>query len=146
MKDLIWKNTGSKQGAFVRLTEQFPDAVCVAWYDKTRDLWKHDLAEKSPVEIKLASDIFPESVKEKTVIFIEHHLSLKCEEDILDRWRPLEIIILSSLDDDLFRDIKDSLVPLMEKMGMKEDEFLENAILSKAIKRKQRENDEKGIY
>ena len=149
MKDLVWKNTLAKQRAFARLIEQFPDAVCLAWYSKTRDRWKQELVEKSvytePVDIKLAAEITSGAVDGKTIIFLEHNLSLQKEEDFGARCRPLEAIVLSSLEDDLFHDIKDNLVSLMDKMGMKEDEFLENPMLTKSLKRKQHENDEMGI-
>ncbi len=81
----------------------------------------------------------------KTLVFAEHH-PLRSKEEVLYGKMNLQTVqVYSSLKEPLLQRFgSDKIILLMQKLGMKEDEIIEHAMVSKSI-RKAQENIEKKV-
>ena len=146
MTDKIWKNQSGKYGGLLKLIEQYPDAVCISWFPETQSVFDQFLKSSvsKQIEIKMARYIQPSQVENKTVIFLEHYPLRIEEEKLIQFWNPNEIFVLSSLDEPLFEIFGGQrIVTMMENMGLKDDEQIQHAMITKSIKRAQEKLQEK---
>jgi hypothetical protein len=92
-----------------------------------------------PPQIKMARQVTANSVFDKTVIFLEHYPFRSKEENLMADWQPKEVFVLNSLDEPLFAMFGgDKITSLMQRMGMKSDEVMENPIIGRSLENAQR--------
>jgi hypothetical protein len=146
MKDLVWMSRPHKLLGAVKLYEEHKGAVLIAWFNNTEIEFSQLFQSKFgiPPQIKMAKQVLATSVLDKTVIFLEHYPLRGKEENLMTDWRPRKVFVLNSLDEPLFtRFGAEKIISLLEKMGMKSDEMLENSMISKALENAQRKLDKK---
>jgi hypothetical protein len=141
MKDLVWMSRPHKLLGAVKLYEEHKGAVLIAWFNNTEVEFSQLFQSKfgTPSQIKMAKQVLATSVLDKTVIFLEHYPLHSKEENLMADWQPKEVFVLNSLDEPLFEKFGgDRIILMMQKMGMKSDEVIENPMIGKALKNAQR--------
>lgn len=74
----------------------------------------------------------------KTAVFAEHYPLYSKEETLYKKLNLEKAEVLSSLKEPLFKKFGgDKIIQLMQQLGMKEDEVIEHAMISKAIRNAQ---------
>ena len=139
-KDLVWKNQAAKFNGCLKLIAQYPDAVWISWFAETLSSFNQFIGTKNGIklEIRMARSVMPFMVETKRVFFLEHYPLRIEEENLIQTWNTLEINVLNALDEPLFEQFGgDRIINLMEKLGMREDEFLEHAMISNSIRNAQ---------
>jgi hypothetical protein len=127
--------------------QQNKQTVFVAWFDETADTYKDYsvLHAGEQPEIYLARDMqFVYIQNNAPVIFLEHFPLHKKELALFEKLHLNEAIIFSSLDEPLFMHAGSGKISeLMQSIGMKENEVLENNMISTSIRRLQKKLEEK---
>lgn len=148
MKDLVWMDKANKLLGGVKLCEKHKSAVVIAWFSSTENEFNKLFASKlsMPPQIKMAGQVSASAVLDKTVIFLEHYPLRSKEEILIADWQPKEILVLNSMDEPLFTTFGgEKIINLMQKMGMKNDEVIENSMIDKSLERAQRKVEEKVV-
>lgn len=134
--DKIWKNREAKFRGLVFLLKENPDVIVACWFQQTRseiDKWITSFGV-GKLQVHDVFAIRPADVAGKNIVILERYPLFSKEENIFSSWNAKRIIVLSSLDDELLCCFGgDRIVSLLEKMGMKEDEEIEHAMVMQAI-------------
>lgn len=147
VRDLSWINKQGKWNGCLKLIAENPNAVLVSWFVQTAAELIHfaESKNKPAPEIRNAHYLSASAVENKTVIFLEHHPLFSKEENLLKDWKAKQVYVLNSMDDSLFEHVGgQNIADLMRKLGMQEDESIENTMISKSI-RKLQDKIEKAI-
>lgn len=141
--DLIWLNADAKQKGFVQLLEQYPSAVIAAWFNETITRFLQILPAVLPKkEIRNIRQLATPQVDNRPVILLEHYPLFSREEQLMQHWKAAGIYVLNSLDEPLFSFFGgENITPLLQKMGMQENESIEHPMVSKALKNAQQKLD-----
>lgn len=134
--DRIYMSTGAKMKACLTLANSGPATVFITWFsDSARKLKEYFKANGSAeTNIIEAHHAHSALLLNKTVVFAEHHPLHAKEKDLVANWEQKKFIVFSSLDEPLFaRFGSEKIISLMKRLGMKEDEAIEHAIVSKSI-------------
>ncbi len=138
--DKVWMNQKAKELGCLAHVGSNPGATLIAWSSLTFDRFQKYLNEENglAVEIMMAGLTMPNRMKGREICFLEHHLFLKKEIEMLQSWKCEKAVFLNSLTDPVFYTLNpDRILLLMEKMGMEENELIEHAMVTKSIKRAQ---------
>jgi hypothetical protein len=112
------------------------NTVFVFWFDETLQKAETIFGQETamPVELLRARDIHSPNPAGKQLIFAEHYPLPEKEKELFQRLNLPEIQVWSALDEPLFKEFgSDKIVQMMKQLGMKEDEVIENSMISKAI-------------
>ncbi len=134
--DRIYMSMAAKMNACLVLAKTEPNSIFITWFpDTARKLKDHFNAHGSAgTHIMEAHHAHSALLLNKTVVFAEHHPLHAKEKNLVANWQQKEFIVFSSLDEPLFtRFGSEKIISLMQKMGVKEDEAIEHALVSKAI-------------
>jgi hypothetical protein len=148
MKDMVWKNLNGKFSGLLKLIEQYPESVWISWFSDTQSIFNQFLKSgiSKQIEIKMAKNVKPSMIENKTVVFLEHYPLRLEEEKLIQLWKPKEIFVLNSLDEPLFEAFgAQRIITLMENMGMKDDEQIQHDMVTKSIKRAQEKLQQKVV-
>ena len=120
-------------------------AFVFAWFSSTVERAKRVVAEANlNIRIQYASDFSDMATSGATVIVLEHYPLLHKEEWILNAVYPKEILVLSGLDEPLFNLFGgQSLIEIMQKMGLEETETIEHSLINSSILRAQQKISDK---
>jgi len=145
VRDLIWMSQAAKQNGCLKLLEQYPDAIIIAWFSATHDLYTQFLNEHGKgLEIRMARNISSIMVENKIVILLEHYPLLAKEKELIGSWNAQEIIAINALDEPLFQYFGGMRVAdLMKAMNIAEDEFIEHILIHKSIEAAQHKLEKK---
>ncbi len=137
--DLIWIHSAAKQKGFIKLLEQYPDAIIAGWFNETISLYQAVLQSGHPeIVIRNIRQLVSPQVEYKRVMVLEHYPLYSREEQLWQYWKPTGIYILNSLDEPLFNYFGgENAATLMGKMGLKETEAIEHPMVSSALKNAQ---------
>jgi hypothetical protein len=140
LKDLVWKNQAGKFEGGLNFILKYPQALCICWFSETQNTFNKFLSTKNGtnIEVKMARTVQPFMVEGKTVFFLEHYPLRTEEEKLVQLWNVKEIFVLSALDEPLFEQFGgNNIINLMDRLGMKEDEYIEHSMIGKSIKNAQ---------
>jgi len=136
-RDVIWVNTNAKWKGMEFLQNKNPETIFVFWFEETMDEAKANTSDES-ITFTLARELNHHHLEGKTVVFAEHYPVQKKEQELFQQLQLKEVKILSALDEPLFRRFgSDKIVGMLKSMGLKDEEPLENSMITNAIKNAQ---------
>lgn len=140
VKDMVWLSKLAKQNGCVKLVQQYPNAVLIAWFPETQEEYDKFLngQHKLGVDIVLARSNQYFQAEGRTIVFLEHHPLRGKEGDFLEMRGLSQVYVLNSLDEPLFNQFGgERIVDLMRQLGMKEDEEIDHPMITKSIEQAQ---------
>lgn len=141
--DKVWMSKTAKLNACRQMIAVSPLCVFVAWFEETASDFQNALGKDS---ILLAEKVDPTTLKDKMFVFAEHYPLAKKEEALFLSLNLKEVPVLSSLDEALFMQFGgERTIELMQKLGMKDDEVIGHAYITKAIKNAQEKLEKKVV-
>jgi hypothetical protein len=145
--DKIWMNEHGKWQACFELYQQNPKTVFISWFEESRSHLRQYFESKAVSDMHIVDANFTNAFQQNDpIIFIEHFPLFAEEQQKFMDLRLEEAVIYSSLDEaifDIFRGEK--IVEVMRKMGMKEDEMIQNSMITMSVKRAQEKIASKAI-
>lgn len=138
--DRIWLSEANKLKACAMQVKNDGGVFIVAWFDETITKLESYFSELHlPLTtIVAARELARHHLNNNRLIFAEHYPLLKKEMELYQKLSLSNVVVYSSLDEPLLTHFSgDKLLTLMKKMGMKEDESLENPTISSALKKAQ---------
>lgn len=134
--DRAYVSTTAKMNACAELARQEPDRLFICWFADTATRFKEFFRQQG-LDENLITDthhLHTSKLQNKKPVFVEHYPLHTKELELIKNWSTEKIIVYSALDEPLFRHFgSDKLIPLMKMMGMKEDEVIEHAMVTKSI-------------
>ncbi len=137
VQDLVWMHKAAKWKGCLKLMDENPDALLVSWFpaasaELLRTAEEHKITTLP--EIKDANRIMTSMVENKTVIFLEHYPLRSKEETLMQDWKTKQVYFLNAMDEPLLAHAGgQQIIDLMKKMGMADDERIENSLVSSSI-------------
>ena len=133
--DKVWISQSGKLNACRQMAQANPSTIFIAWFEETRN---EILATLPESVVLLAKDASADSVRNKLVVFVEHHPLVDEEQSVYKRLYLKEAPGLSALDEPFFMKFGgERLIDVMKKMGMNEDEVIGHSMITKSIRRAQ---------
>ena len=138
LKDLVWISANAKMKGCIELLSKYTDknVILVAWFEESKNIFEQLLLSNqlNSFPIVIAKAMNAAQVQQKTVLFIEHYPLQKKEIELYASWQAKEIFFLNSLDEPLFKIFGcEQIATIMQSMGIKEDEYLEHALITSSI-------------
>ncbi|HYM95620.1 MAG TPA: hypothetical protein VET23_15890 [Chitinophagaceae bacterium] len=82
----------------------------------------------------LAGEIRLSQISGRHIVFAEHYPLSQKENELFEKLQLAEAEVWSAMDEPLFREFgSDKIVQMMKQLGMKENQVIENNLISKAI-------------
>ena len=145
VRDLIWISSEAKWKGLEEIWKKDPNSVFVFWFDETLDEARNRIGNDR-IDLTPAREINHHLIPTKPVIFAEHYPLQMKEQDLFRQLQLKEVKVLSALDEPLFKMFgADKIVDLVKKMGMNENDRLENQMISNAIKNAQQKLEKQVI-
>lgn len=143
--DLTWQTQEAKSKGCIDFLKKNKVDVCVAWFENTRDQFNRLINTQNNlnIQIALASTLFPFSLENKIVLFLEHYPLYSKEENLLGKSKATKIWFFNSLEDPIMRVFSGNISKLMSSLGMDKDECLEHKLISKSIAGAQKRMEKK---
>ena len=120
--------------------------VFIAWFEETKNNLSRFFAAKGITDAVLLHADFARNGNNNPMVFIEH---FPLEEEEQRKYLDLGLeaaLVFSSLDEPIFSFFGGGkIIPLMQKMGMKEDEAIEHDMITASIKKAQEKIGKKAI-
>jgi len=138
--DFTWQTKQAKlQGCADFLSKNKVD-LCVAWFEDTYNMYQSVINKgmQRNTKIELAKTLFPYSLDNKVVLFLEHYPLYSKEDNLIGKAKPTKVYFVNSLDDSLLMLFSGNIGEMMKKMGMKDDECLEHKMISSSIVKAQK--------
>ena len=138
--DLTWQNQEAKLRGSIMFLRDNKVNLCVAWFEETQRVFQEAFNRGVPKgpDIVLAKTLFPYSLDNKNVLFLEHYPLFSKEENLLGKAKPAKTWFVNSLNDPAMVLFKGNIDQLLERLGMKPDECLEHSMISASIVRAQK--------
>lgn len=144
ISDVIFMNMDGKYRYLLSLAGQEPQPVFVCWFEESAAALQQYFETQ---EVSSALVILPREVVGRhgsSIIFCEHHPSFKTEQQRFVQWSLTEAIVVSSLDEALFKAFGgDRIASLMKTLGMNEEEPISHPMVTTSIKKAQQKVDRK---
>jgi hypothetical protein len=133
--DLVWQTYEAKVKGCVDFLKNNKVDICVAWFQATNDQFNQFFSNQYRVNYKvvMANTLFPFSLDNKNVLFLEHYPMFSIEENLLGKSKPVKITFINSLEDPILKIVGGNISKMMDSLGMKKDECLEHPLISKSI-------------
>lgn len=134
--DRAFMNAAGKTKACIQLAKTDPSTVFAAWFPDTLRNFRSLFLENGLEEMRVvdARHLHSAMLSNKNVVFAEHYPIHERELNLVQNWDQKKFIVYSSMDEPLFKLFgSDKMLPLMKMLGMKEDEAIEHAMVSKSI-------------
>ena len=143
--DKVWITDKAKFKACIDFKKSNPEVILVVWFEETRNNLQLYFRENHSEEKIILADRLSLIHQDQDFVFVEHHPLQAEEQKIATKFGKKEITVFSSLGEPIFELFGgDRMVDLLRKMGAKEDEALENDMISKSIIKAQEKIAEKG--
>jgi len=145
IKDIIWINSDAKWKGLEDLWRKDPNTVFVFWFDESLEEAKSKVSD-AKIEFASAREVNHHLIPTKPVIFAEHYPLQKKEQELFQQLQLKEVKVLSALDEPLFKKFgADKIIDMLKHMGMKENDPLENQLITNAIKNAQQKLEKQVI-
>lgn len=138
-RDLVYLNETEKWNSLAEFAKNNQPAIIMGWFAETVEKAREALAA-SGLEIRpvLAQGYSETGLHDKNLVLLEHYPLPEKEFPLLSSAAPRSIIVVSSLDEPLFRYFGGNrLQELMGKMGFAPGETIEHQMINASIKRAQ---------
>ncbi|RZK19223.1 MAG: hypothetical protein EOO86_08170 [Pedobacter sp.] len=138
--DNIYTSEEAKFGACLEMNKANSTIVFVAWFEETRSALEIFFQRNNVSKQIYIADRLNAGFADRELIFVEHHPLSSEEQRKATELSKNEITVLSALTEPLFQLFNsDKIIEMMKKMGMNEDEMLENEMISNSVRRAQEE-------
>ncbi len=134
--DRAYVSTAAKMNACAELAQKESDRLFICWFADTAVKFKEFFRQQGLDEnmVTETHHLHGSKLQNKKPVFVEHYPLHTKELELIKHWDATNIIVYSALDEPLFKHFgSDKIIPLMKMMGMKEDEMIENNLVSKSI-------------
>ena len=136
--DRIWISQDARERAMVKMILEDPSVIFIHWFDESYDRSLHALGQSASDHIYMLRDAWHHRGAGKKLIFFEHYPLREKEQQAFDKMHLQKAEVWSALDEPLLLKFGGArLVDMMQKMGMKEDEAIEHALISRSITKAQ---------
>lgn len=134
-KDIVWVHEPAKRSGLLTLINEKPESVLVAWFEETREEFSQFLqSNKIESPVYLYRELHQSQAHGKPLIMLEHYPLAEKEREFFQSFSGQEILVLSALDEPLFKRFGgDKIVDMMKKLEMDESESISHALISSAI-------------
>lgn len=135
-KDKAYMTTEAKMKACSEIAKANDSTIFIAWFAETAKQFKNYFSANGINENRIteASHLHSSQLISNTPVFVEHYPLHNKELDLVANWDTKNLLVYSAMDEPLFKHFgSEKLIPLMKMMGMKEDEVIEHAMVSKSI-------------
>jgi hypothetical protein len=140
----VFMNVSGKNKRLLSLVMQNPQPVFVCWFEASASAIKLLFESQGMTDVQVVLPHETAGVRLSSLIFCEHHPSYNTEQQRFLQWGLKQAHVITSLDEALFKTFgSSSVVDLMKKMGMQEDEPITHSMVSAAIKKAQEKIDRK---
>ena len=149
INDKIWMTADAKFRGLLEAWKNDQATVFICWFDETyRNLSAFFSKETDQtITIYMAREAGANRLHDQPIIFAEHFPLSQKENEIYLRLGLNAVTIYSSLDEPLFTRFGGQKIgELMKKLGMPENESIENNMISNAIKNAQGKIAKKLVY
>jgi len=146
IQNMIWMSQSAKLNGCMKLIQQLPDFLLMAWFSDTVDQFNKFLNEQNGlgVEVLQARSVLSIQAANKKLILLEHYPLRNKELEFIRKLNSPQVIVLSSLDEPLFERFgSDKIIQTMKSLGMKDDEMIEHPMITRAIEQAQNKLDKK---
>jgi hypothetical protein len=144
--DMVYQTIEAKAKGCLEFLANNKIDLCVAWFENTRNEFTN-LFESKPglnIKISMATTLFPFSLDNKNVLFLEHYPLFSKEDNLLGKSRANNVWFINSLEDPIMKIFGVNISKMMEALGLGKDEFIEHKLVAKSIVNAQKKL-EKGI-
>ncbi len=134
--DRTYISTAAKMNACLQLAIKQPDVVFIAWFSDTASKFKACFIQQGVEEQRImeARHVHSAMLQNKIPVFCEHYPLHEKEMELVRNWPQKEFVVYSAMDEPLFKHFgSEKMIPLMKMLGMKEEEAIEHAMVSKSI-------------
>lgn len=138
--DVVFMHASAKWNACLQALQSNAATVFITWFEETQqqlqDFFKGQHVPDAAVILYRQAAVHYTNGKQ--VIFAEHYPLHAKEEDLYKSLDLKETKVFSSLDEPLFQQFGgDKIIELMQKMGLQENESVQHAMISMALKNAQ---------
>ncbi|HKB43244.1 MAG TPA: hypothetical protein VKC90_02605 [Chitinophagaceae bacterium] len=136
VKDKVWVTGEAKLQAFINEWKKNPGIVFIFWFDESlRQVESFFAGQATTAPVLLtARETNTFHLAGKKIIVAEHYPLQQKENEFFQKLNLQEAEIWSALDEPLFKHFgSEKIIQMMKQLGMKENEVIENAMISKAI-------------
>ena len=140
VSDKIWISKESKWQACKNHLINENDTILAVWFDETFSDLKSFFPDQEIAtdKIFLVRELARNYLQNNQLVFTEHYPLLSKEEELYQKLGLSHVTVYSSLDEPLFAHFGgDKIIALVKQMGIKEDEVLENPLITSAISKAQ---------
>lgn len=140
VSDVVFMHTTAKWHACMQALQTNAATVFITWFEETQQqLQEYFTAQNAAnATVILYREAAAHLINNNPVIFAEHYPLREKEEALYTSLKLEDIKIFSSLDDALFQYFGgDKIIELMQKMGLHENESVQHAMISMALKNAQ---------
>lgn len=134
--DIVYVSPTAKWKASLNAATTNPASIFIAWFPDTLQQLQAYFNQHSTMQpnILLCRNANSFNTKDKHIIFVEHYPLPQKENELYTSLGLKEVHVYSSLDEPLFMHFGgERIIELLNKLGMNEDEPLENALITKAL-------------
>jgi len=134
--DRTYMSTAAKINACVALAKEQTGTVFICWFSDTLKIFKTAFLQNGLDETLVmdAKQVHSAMLQHKTPVFTEHFPLHAKELALVEHWPQQKIVVYSAMDEPLFKHFgSERMIPLMKMLGMKEDEVIEHALVTKSI-------------
>ena len=138
--DKIWISKEIKWQACINQVMNEKDTIIAMWFDEAFSELEtffsgHGITTD---RILLVRELAPNYIRNNQLIFAGHYPLLSKEQELYEKLGLSHVTVYSSLDEPLFTHFGgDKIIALVKQMGMKEEEALENPLITSAINKAQ---------
>jgi len=136
----------AKLKAMLDLWNTDNNIIFIFWFDESLDKAAVYFGNQTtaPITLLTAREAATPQITGRIPVFGEHFPLRNKEEELFSKLNLETVQVFSSLREPLFQQFgSDKIIQLMQQLGMKEDEIIEHAMISKAIKRAQEKIENK---
>lgn len=136
VNDVVYVSTNAKWKACLNAVTKDTTIIFIAWFPETLQQLEAYYNQHSSIKptTLLYRNANSFNTKDKHIIFIEHYPLLQKENELCTSLGLKEVHVYSSLDEPFFMHFGgEKMIELLSKLGMNEDEPLENALITKAL-------------
>jgi hypothetical protein len=138
--DYIFMTSAAKWAALAQLQKEDNSVYFIGWFNDSLDIGRSIFRQQNLDDSRLlsAKECNSTNMQDHIVIFVEHYPLRNVETALFERLHLKKVKIYAALDEPLFlRFGGEKIVQLMQKMGMKETEMVQNNLISQAIRNAQ---------
>ncbi len=138
--DKTYVTTAAKINACIALARQQPNTVFICWFSDTVKILRAAFLQQGLDELKIvdANELRLATLQNKVPVFAEHYPLHSKEIKLVEQFNIEKAMVFSAMDEPLFKHFgSEKMIVLIKLLGMKEDEAIEHAAVTKYITRGQ---------